>query len=71
MDPSRIDREGKLRWRDGEVVIGFGRNSGARLRDLVRDNKGYLDWILSNDFPEDTKEIIREALAGRYPEPSD
>lgn len=68
VDRSRVDSEGKLRWSDGEVVIAFGKNSGVKVRDLVRDDPGYLKWILSKDFPEDTKDVIRGALEGRYPE---
>ena len=69
VDRSRVDREGKLRWRDEQVVMAFGKNSGARLRDLVRDDPGYLNWILSKDFPDDTKAVIQDALKGSYPEP--
>ena len=67
MDAFRADSQGKLRWQDGEVVIAFGKNSGARLRDLARDNPGYLKWMLAMDFPEDTKALVQDALQGRFP----
>lgn len=70
VDPSHIDREGKLRWRDGDMVIGFGKNSGVKVSDLVRNDPGYLRWILAKDFPEDTKGLVRQALEGKYPEPT-
>jgi DNA polymerase-3 subunit epsilon len=68
-DPDRLDRAGRLRWRDGEMVIAFGKNSGLKVRDLAQENKGYLKWILAADFPEDTKELIRNALDGTFPDP--
>lgn len=67
VDRSRVDAEGKLRWRDDDVVIGFGKNSGVKLKELVKNDPGYLKWILDKDFPEDTKDIIRKAMEGTFP----
>jgi hypothetical protein len=30
----------------------------------------YLRWILAKDFPADTKQIVAEALSGRFPQPA-
>jgi DNA polymerase-3 subunit epsilon len=63
-----LDASGKVRWVGGEAVLGFGKHTGKPLRQLAADTPDYLRWILKADFPADTKRIIGEALAGRYPE---
>jgi DNA polymerase-3 subunit epsilon len=64
-----LDASGKLRWVSGEACLGFGKHNGKPLRQLVADVPDYLRWILGANFPDDTKLIIKEALAGRYPPP--
>jgi DNA polymerase III subunit epsilon len=68
-DPTWADESGRLKWRDGVLVINFGRNEGASLRELARDERGFLQWILDRDFPDDTKALVREALKGKFPDP--
>lgn len=54
--PDELDREGKLRVVEGEVIFGFGRHRG----EPAAAHPDYLDWMLGADFPPDTKEAIRE-----------
>ncbi len=68
-DPFNVDRSGRWRWMDGEVTVNFGKKKGARMRDLVRDDPGFLKWIVKNDFPMDTRRIAEEALKGIFPVP--
>ena len=68
-DPFHADRSGRFRWVDGEIVVNFGKKKGARLRDLVKDDPGFLKWITRNDFPLDTRRIAENALAGIFPDP--
>ena len=70
-NPSWVDSTGKLKWVDGEATINFGKNGGRKLRDMVadRDGQGFLRWILKSDFPRDTKEVVTNALAGKFPKP--
>ena len=64
-----LDREGKLRWGpDGEVQINFGQNKGKSLRFLAEKDKSYLNWILNKDFPEDVKNVVRNAVNGVFPQ---
>ena len=65
-DPSFIDRGGKLRWHNDDVVIGFGQRAGQSLRVLADSDTGYLKWILRGDFDEEVKDIVRDALVGRF-----
>ena len=66
-DERFVDRQGRLHWADNEAVIGFGKHKGVTLRKLVNESAGYLTWMINNDFPEDTKEILKMALNGVFP----
>lgn len=68
-DPFALDRDARLRWLDGEVAVNFGKKKGAKLRDLAQGDPGFLRWILHADFGRDVKEIVRDALAGKFPKP--
>ena len=67
-DPSFVDRTGKLKWKDGEIIINFGRNQGRKLRDLAAMEPGFLRWVIDNNFPQDTRDILADALRGKFPE---
>ena len=55
-----LDRQGKIVLNaDGEACLSFGKNAGVPIKKLDR---GYVDWIMNNDFPSDTKEILRSLL---------
>lgn len=68
-DPSWVDRDGKLRWMNGEITINFGKKKGEKVGDLARKDPGYLKWILKGDFASDTKEIVAKILAGQRIDP--
>jgi DNA polymerase-3 subunit epsilon len=65
----QIDPEGRFRWKDGDVVIAFGKHRGQSLRELSDKKPEYLRWMVGADFSEEVKKIAREALAGNYPPP--
>ena len=69
LDPLNADRSGRLRWVDGEIVLNFGKKKGTKLRDLEKNDPGFLKWIIRSDFPHDTRKIAENALAGIYPDP--
>jgi DNA polymerase III subunit epsilon len=67
-DERWVDMNGRLHWKGEDASIGFGKNQGKLLKDLVKTDRGYLDWILRGEFPEDTKRIIQNAIKnGIYP----
>ncbi len=68
-DPFNADRSGRLRWVNGEIAINFGKKKGAKLRDLVNVDPGFLKWMIKNDFPQDTRAICENALKGLFPDP--
>jgi DNA polymerase III subunit epsilon len=64
------DSTGRFVWRDGEACFAFGKNGKVRLplREAAEGKeRGYLEWMLGQEFPADVKDIIRGALAGEYP----
>ena len=64
-NPNALDGSGKFAWKNGEAIVAFGKKfNGTPLR-LV--DKNYLQWMIANDFPADTKLIAAEAIEGRYP----
>lgn len=65
--PGAADRQGKFVWRGGEVVLGFGKHQGRPLKEMATTERGYLEWIVSSDFPPDAKDLVRQALNGRFP----
>lgn len=68
IDPSFVDRAGRIAWKDGEAVINFGKKKGETLRGLYATDKGFLRWMIKSDFPHDTRKICEDALNGTFPE---
>ncbi len=63
--PDWLDSRGVFRWKGTVAVITIGKDwSGKPLQQVDR---GFLQWMLTKDFPEDTKQIARAACQGRYP----
>lgn len=67
--PDWLDRMGRLKWTDGKIVLNFGKKKGVPLRDLIKNEPGFIKWMLKGDFPRDTQEIVRNAMADKWPEP--
>jgi len=58
-----VDESGKFVRRRDEVVFAFGKHQGRPVSQVAREDRGYLEWIVGSDFPEDAKRIVRQALA--------
>lgn len=65
-DPTWVDPDGKIRWRDGRPVLGFGKQQGTPLDQVPRD---YFSWMLRSDFSPAVKQIVRNCLQGKFPTP--
>ena len=57
-----LDPEGRFRLVAGEPTVNFGRNRGRSLREMGRDDPGFLRWILKGDFSDPVKEIAKKYL---------
>ena len=63
VDADRIDSDGFFRRVEGEVRFLKGKHRGSPLASVATSDPGYLEWMLAQDFFEDTKTVIRDALA--------
>jgi DNA polymerase III subunit epsilon len=64
-----VDNEGKFIWVDDEVFCNFGKkHKGHKLRDIAEQDRDYLHWIANANFSLKIREIIVNALNGRFPE---
>ena len=63
-----IDPDGRFRWKEGEAVVAFGRNSGQKLRTIAVENPDFLRWLIRSDFSPEVKKIATDALQGIFPE---
>lgn len=73
---NHVDADGKLAWRNGQVVFNFGAHAGTSLREAAsrktsaRGSKvadcGYLRWILNGQFSDTVKRHVADALAGKF-----
>ena len=68
-DPFDADRAGRFRWVENELILNFGKKKGTPVRVLLREDPGFLWWIVKNDFPADTRRIAEGLLKGVFPEP--
>lgn len=58
-DKKRVDLAGKM-YKDvnGDIRWNFSKN----MNQLVTSDYGFAEWVLKNDFPLETKKIIRELI---------
>lgn len=57
-----MDPEGRIRLINGEPTVNFGKNRGRSLKDMGREEPGFLRWILKGEFSAPVKEIVRRFL---------
>lgn len=62
-DASWIDDDGKLIVSENGPALGFGKHRGRALKELADTDPGYLNWILSSDFTDTVKDVIKEFVA--------
>lgn len=62
------DEGRRFRWWNGELYMMFGKYARKKtLKQVVRDDPRYLEWILSADFNADVKDLVSRALEGKFP----
>lgn len=55
-----VDLVGRMIYDDNnEPVFNFGKNKGKKVKDVVRREPGFIQWILQGDFPKETKDQVR------------
>ena len=43
---------------EGKEIFMFGKHKGQRVEDVFRREPAYYDWIMKNDFPRYTKQVV-------------
>ena len=63
-----FDEDRKFRWWNGKIYMMFGKYAKQfNLQEIVKKDRGYLEWILSKDFSNEVKDLIQNALNGKFP----
>lgn len=60
-----IDADRKFYWRKGEAHFGFSKYKNRALKEIVKEDKDFLEWVLTADFSDEVKDIIKQALEGK------
>jgi DNA polymerase-3 subunit epsilon len=64
-----FDTQRRLRWWNGELYMMFGKYAKQKsLREVAKKDRKYLEWILSQNFSDEVKGVIEDALEGNFPE---
>ena len=70
-DERFVDSQRKFYWKDGEAAINFGKHKGQLLKAMVKDQRDYIEWIMSEGkFGQDVVDICWKALRGEFPKNS-
>ncbi|NQT25502.1 3'-5' exonuclease [candidate division KSB1 bacterium] len=63
-----VTSDRRFYWRSGEAVLAFGKHKSKSLKWLREKDPNYLFWIMNGEFSEETKEVVRKAINGVFPE---
>lgn len=56
---NNVDFAGRFIYNDmGEVVINFGKHKGRMLREVLRMEPSYYNWMMQSDFTMNTKQVL-------------
>jgi len=66
-DDHYVDSDRKFKWRYRQAAFAFSQHQGVLLKDVAEQDPSFLRWILSKDFTEETKQIVKDALRGKFP----
>lgn len=61
-DANAVDAIGNFARVNGQLQFTFGKYRGQMLEDVARAKPDYLEWMLKQDFLDDTKTLVRQAL---------
>jgi DNA polymerase-3 subunit epsilon len=62
MDPNAVDADRRFVRKDGEIQFNFGKKRGQPVDAVARIDPEYLQWMLGQNFADDTKAIVQGAL---------
>ena len=62
-----FDTDGKFYWKDGQVHFSFSKHRHRSLAEVMEKEPTFLDWMLAQDFSEEVRNLIKDALKGKFP----
>jgi DNA polymerase-3 subunit epsilon len=68
-DSAYVDESRRFRWWNAEAYMNFGGSDiyGRSLRAIAKERRGFLEWMLRQDFSKEVKRIVKDALDGKFP----
>ena len=57
-----VDRDGRLRLRDGEVVLGFGKYQGRSLEWIAKEDPRDLQWMFVGNFSQEVLDRVGSVM---------
>ncbi len=68
MKSDYFDKERKFCWWNGNLYPTFGKYARKKdIKDIVTEDRRYLEWMMNADFSADIKAMIKRALNGDFP----
>jgi DNA polymerase-3 subunit epsilon len=61
-NPNAVDSAGNFVRIEGQIRFAFGKYRGRLLDAVAREKPDYLQWMLTQDFFDDTKAVVKNAL---------
>lgn len=56
---NNVDLAGRIVMNEDNVeVFNFGKYRGRPVADVLRYDRGYFDWIMQGEFPQNTKQVL-------------
>jgi len=52
----------KFYWDHGEAHFAFSKHKGKSIYQVARQDKEFLRWMLTADFSQETKSIVKNAI---------
>ncbi len=59
---TNVDIGERFRSEGGRATFAFGKHRGRALEEVARTDPGYLRWFLDQDFLDDAKALVAEAM---------
>lgn len=57
-----VDNIRKFYWRNGEACFSFSKYKDKPISEVAEKDRDFLEWIITADFTEETKNIVKTAL---------
>ena len=64
-----FDKERKFCWWNGQLYPTFGKYGKKKhIKDILKSEPSYLEWVLTADFSEEVKTMVKKVLSGEFPQ---